>query len=109
MTAISPRDRAEFSAEKMTKISLAASERMMVGLNCFRPGQEHALHTHEGQDKLYHVVSGMGSFQVGDESLELGPGQLVLVPGGVPHAAACAGDEDMVVLVVMSPPPAPRI
>ena len=109
MEAIAALGRAEFSPEKMSKSTLAESERILVGLNCFRPGQEHAVHTHAGQDKLYHVLSGRGEFQVGDDRLELGAGELVLVPGGVPHGAACAGDEDLVVMVVMSPPPSRRV
>ena len=43
---------AKFSAEKMGKVDLFRGETMFAGLNCFEPGQEHAPHTHAGQDKL---------------------------------------------------------
>ena len=64
--AIRPIDHAVFSAEKMGKATLFRSERVLVGLNCFEPGQEHRLHTHAGQDKVYHVLSGTGVFLLED-------------------------------------------
>ena len=42
--AIRPEERAVFDAQKMGKSTLFRSERMLVGLNAFEPGQEHALH-----------------------------------------------------------------
>ena len=56
--AIRPEDHAVFNAEKMGKTTLFESERILVGLNAFEPGQEHKLHAHEGMDKVYHVLSG---------------------------------------------------
>jgi hypothetical protein len=46
--AIRPEEHAVFSAEKMGKATLFRSERILVGLNCFEPGQEHQLHAHSG-------------------------------------------------------------
>ena len=37
--AIRPRDHAVFKAEKMCKATLFESERILVGLNSFEPGQ----------------------------------------------------------------------
>jgi quercetin dioxygenase-like cupin family protein len=96
---------ARFDERGMSKATLARSERLMVGLNCFLAGQEHAPHRHQGQDKLYHVLAGRGRFRVGAETFDLGPGDLVLVPGGVEHGVANPGPERLVVLVALSPPP----
>src|SRR5574338_296158 len=41
-SAIRPERHAVFDAAKMGKATLFRSERLMVGLNCFEPGQEHA-------------------------------------------------------------------
>ena len=57
-TAIRPQDHAVYRADKMGKATLFRSERMLVGLNAFEPGQEHALHAHAGMDKLYQVIEG---------------------------------------------------
>ena len=50
-----PETLAQFNTEKMGKSTIFMSERMLVGLNAFEPGQEHALHGHANQDKVYHV------------------------------------------------------
>ena len=50
--AIRPEEHAVFRPDRMGKRTLFASERILVGLNAFEPGQEHALHAHEGMDKV---------------------------------------------------------
>ena len=57
---IRPADHASYSTAKMGKSTLFASPRLLVGLNAFEPGQEHALHVHAGMDKVYLVVDGEG-------------------------------------------------
>jgi quercetin dioxygenase-like cupin family protein len=49
---IRPLEHASFRADKMGKSTLFESPRLAVGLNCFEPGQEHALHAHRGMDKV---------------------------------------------------------
>jgi hypothetical protein len=39
---------AAFSADKSTKTDLFASGQMLVGLNCFEPGQSQKTHVHAG-------------------------------------------------------------
>lgn len=96
---------AVFNPEKMGKASLAMTERFFVGLNAFEPGQEHKLHTHAGQDKLYFVLEGRGEVTVGAEKAQLGPGDLVVVQAGEEHALRNWGPERLVVMVMMAPPP----
>ena len=57
-----PEEHAVFNSEKMAKSTLFRSEHVLVGLNAFEPGQEHALHAHAEMDKIYYVVSGRGLF-----------------------------------------------
>ena len=59
---IHPQDHARYDAKKMGKSTLYRSAQMLVGLNAFEPGQEHALHAHVGMDKVYHVIEGSGLF-----------------------------------------------
>ena len=49
---------AQFLPDKMGKATVAAGDTLFAGLNCFEPGQEHAAHTHAGQDKLYLILEG---------------------------------------------------
>jgi quercetin dioxygenase-like cupin family protein len=97
-------ERAQFSGTKMTKLDCFRSDRLLVGLNCFEPGQEQKVHTHAGADKFYLVVSGKASFVVGDRTIEARTGDLILAPEGVPHGVARAR-ERTVVLVAIAPPP----
>ena len=61
-TVIRPAEHAEWRADKMGKRTLYQSSRLLVGLNAFEPGQAHALHAHEGMDKVYQVIDGEGQF-----------------------------------------------
>ena len=69
--AIRPEEHAVYASEKMGKSTIFSSERIMVGLNAFEPGQEHKLHAHEGMDKVYHVLEGSGVFVLEDKSLPM--------------------------------------
>jgi mannose-6-phosphate isomerase-like protein (cupin superfamily) len=43
-------------------------------------------HVHEKEDELFYVLEGEHVFQVGEEEHPVGPGGLVFVPRGIPHA-----------------------
>ncbi len=44
------------------------------------------LHVHEREDELIHVLDGEHIFQCGDTEFNVGPGGIVFLPRGVPHA-----------------------
>jgi mannose-6-phosphate isomerase-like protein (cupin superfamily) len=104
-SAIRPEQHAVFDAAKMGKATLFRSDRLMVGLNCFEPGQEHALHAHAGMDKVYHVVSGSGTFVLEDREVPMAAGVLLVAPQGVPHGIRNTGRERLVVLAILAPAP----
>lgn len=43
-------------------------------------------HVHEREDELYYVLEGEHVYQCGEQEFSLGPGGLVFLPRGVPHA-----------------------
>jgi quercetin dioxygenase-like cupin family protein len=96
---------AEFSSQKMTKTTIARGESLFAGLNCFEPGQEHAPHAHAGQDKLYVVLEGDAEIQVGDEIQSVSAGGGAFAPSGVMHSVRNRGEQRLVVLAVLAPPP----
>ena len=102
---IRPEAHAVFNPEKMGKTTLFRSERVMVGLNAFEPGQEHALHAHAGMDKVYQVVSGSGVFLLEGEELPCEAGILLVAPEGVPHGIRNTGSERLVGLAILTPAP----
>jgi mannose-6-phosphate isomerase-like protein (cupin superfamily) len=100
-----PETHAVFNAEKMGKATLFASDRIMVGLNSFEPGQEHKLHAHAGMDKVYHVLEGSGVFVLEHEELTMQAGQMLIAPEGVPHGIRNTGQGRLVVLAILAPAP----
>jgi quercetin dioxygenase-like cupin family protein len=100
-----PRPSATWSAAKMGKATVFQGTAMMVGLNAFEPGQEHAAHAHAGTDKLYQVIEGRGEFTVGAAKQTCDRGALVFAPADVSHGVRNAGPGRLLVLVVMAPPP----
>lgn len=103
--AIRPEEHAVFSAEKMGKATLFRSDRIMVGLNSFEPGQAHGLHAHEGMDKVYHVLSGTGRFLLEDREIPMESGVMLVAPEGVSHGIRNDGEGRLVVLAILSPAP----
>lgn len=96
---------AKFSPEKMSKTSIAQGENLFAGLNCFEPGHEHALHAHEGQDKLYFILEGSGIVQIGEQVEELSAGDTAFAPSGVVHSIRNPGPGRLVVMAILAPPP----
>lgn len=96
---------AQFRPDRMGKNDLASGDFLFAGLNSFEPGQEHAAHKHEGQDKLYLVLEGSCDVTVGGETEGLGPGDLALARSGVVHGIRNTGTGRAVVMTVMGPPP----
>ena len=105
-TPIHPQDHAAYDATKMGKSTLYQSARILVGLNAFEPGQEHALHAHTGMDKVYHVIEGSGLFLLDAKEVPMHTGMLLVAPDGVPHGIRNTGGERLLVLAVLAPAPA---
>lgn len=104
-TPIRPESLAAFNPEKMGKSTIFHSERVMVGLNAFEPGQEHRLHAHEGMDKVYHVLEGEGLFLLEDREEPMEAGMLLVAPENVPHGIRNSSDARLIVMVVLAPAP----
>lgn len=102
---IRPTAHAAYSPQKMGKSTIFESPRMLVGLNAFEPGQEHALHAHAGQDKVYHVLEGRGLFLLADRELEMQAGDLLVAPEGMPHGVRNTGSSRLLVLAILAPAP----
>ena len=102
-TVIRPIEHAEWRADKMGKATLFQSPRLLVGLNAFEPGQEHALHAHAGMDKVYHVLEGDGVFLLQDRELPMKAGEMLVAPEGVPHGVRNTGRGRLLVLLVLAP------
>jgi quercetin dioxygenase-like cupin family protein len=103
--ALRPEEHAVFNPDKMGKATIFQSSRILVGLNCFEPGQEHKLHAHQGMDKVYQVLSGRGVFLLEDREIQMEPGVMLVAPEGVPHGVRNTGSGRLVVLAILAPSP----
>jgi mannose-6-phosphate isomerase-like protein (cupin superfamily) len=97
--------RVAFSVEKMKKVNLVETASLFCDVYCLEAGQEQAGHRHAVGDKLYYVVAGRGRIRIGDETRDVGPGDLACAPAGDEHGVANPGPERLVLLVTMAPKP----
>jgi quercetin dioxygenase-like cupin family protein len=104
-TAFRPMDHAVYDSAKMGKTTLFQSDRLLVGLNAFEPGQEHRLHGHTGMDKVYHVLAGRGVFLLEGREEAMAAGTMLIAPEGVLHGIRNTGDERLLVLAILAPSP----
>lgn len=106
MNVISLANYQQFSSEKLKKNNIFQTERFFCDVYCFEPGQEQKSHRHDQQDKVYLVLEGQGTFQVGAEKRVLEPGQGTMAPAGEEHGVKNHTDRRLRVLVFMAPNPA---
>lgn len=95
----------EFSSEKMKKTNLFNTDRMFCDLYCLEARQFQKPHAHQGQDKVYYVLEGEGTFQIDDEKQSVQKGSAVLAPAGSVHGVTNHTTEALVLLVFMAPLP----
>lgn len=46
---------------------------------------EFVMHKHDNEDELFYVIEGHLFIELRDKTLELGPGEFVIIPKGVEH------------------------
>ena len=61
------------------------------------------LHTHHNEDEYSYVLEGRVGIQLGAEDFEVGPGELVVKPRGIPHTFWNAGETPARLLELISP------
>ncbi len=94
-----------FSKEKMKKVKLFDTKNFFCDLYCLKPGQSQKIHAHQGADKVYFVLEGIGNFSIGDKNKTLKNGTAVLAPSGMLHGVVNNSDFNLTLLVFMAPNP----
>ena len=105
MKTIKLTDYQMFSSDKMKKNNIFETERFFCDVYCFEPGQEQKGHVHGAQDKVYLVLEGQGTFQVGSETRTLGAGEGTMAPAGAEHGVKNHTSGRLKVLVFVAPNP----
>lgn len=98
-------DHTGINEAKFYKSTLFRSDAILLGLNCLEPGQSQKPHDHADQDKFYFVVEGNGTFTLGDDQVQAGPGEVVWAPAGLIHGVTNPGDQRLTLLVGIAPAP----
>ena len=98
-------DIAAFSKEKMRKNGIFETERLFCDVYCFEPGQAQSVHAHDGSDKIYFVLEGVGTFRIGDSERQLGKDEFAIAESGVSHGVENRTSARLTVLVFMAPRP----
>lgn len=81
---------------------VAGLTRAVVSLARVPPGKESFLyHRHERDEEFVFILSGRGRAEIGDETVEVGPGDFMgfPAPGGPAHHLTNPYDEDLVYLM----------
>ena len=105
MDIIKVRDKVEFKAEKLNKVSLFDTDKFFCDVYCLEPGQTQKVHAHDGSDKVYYVLEGEGKFTVGSEEKILVADEITLAPSGEDHGVVNHSQDKLIILVFMAPKP----
>jgi len=61
-------------------------------------------HMHPKENHFVYIYKGRAKGTVGDVTAEVGPGQLVAIPAGMPHSFERIGDTPVEIILFSSPP-----
>ena len=84
--------------------SLVPGANMTLGTCLINPGKSNPLHRHPNCEEVLVVTSGRCVKRIGDETVELGTGESVVIPQGIPHQATAVGDEPMTCVIAYNSP-----
>jgi mannose-6-phosphate isomerase-like protein (cupin superfamily) len=85
------------------KVVPQESNGILILENTFRAKGGPAQHLHYDQEEWFYVVEGEFAFVIGQEKLELGPGDSLLAPRKVPHVWAYTGSTRGRMLIAFTP------
>lgn len=86
---------------KITGDSMAGAQ-MTFGTCFIKPGERNPLHSHPNCEELLYVVSGSCEHRLGEDTVMMGPGDVIRIPQDVRHWARAVGDEPVLALIVFS-------
>jgi pimeloyl-ACP methyl ester carboxylesterase/quercetin dioxygenase-like cupin family protein len=68
------------------------------GQSTYPSGATHENHHHPNAEEVVMVVQGRGTQVVGDDALDLGPGDICFIPRNTPHRITGTSEDDLVIL-----------
>ena len=80
------------------------AKQLEVVLGVITKGKGALPHRHPGIEQVCYMLEGQAIAEVGGERREMGPGDCVFFPAGVPHLFVAISDTPVKLLVIYSPP-----
>lgn len=77
-------------------------ERATLALHRLAPGHEPRPHAHE-HEQIVYILQGQVDFHIGEDTVRLEAGGLVVIPPNIQHYAQVVGDEAVLNLDVFTP------
>jgi mannose-6-phosphate isomerase-like protein (cupin superfamily) len=71
--------------ETYTLLDNTSLNNLVISKTILHPKKNTTGHNHVGQEEVYHFISGTGYIVVGDETITVGSGDIVLIPDGHFH------------------------
>jgi mannose-6-phosphate isomerase-like protein (cupin superfamily) len=87
---------------------LFTNEHSQVVLMSILPGEDIGREVHEAVDQVLVFVKGAGQAVVGQDTHNIGPGDMFVVPAGTEHDFTNTGSEALKLFTVYSPPEHPH-
>jgi mannose-6-phosphate isomerase-like protein (cupin superfamily) len=81
------------------------SEKVKVKITEYLPGYAHKPHVHPHQEEVIFVLSGRGATETEGRKMEIGPGSVVFVAAGEPHATYNLSDSEPLKAIIIKAPP----
>ena len=83
----------------------ATNDRLSIARARVEPGITTKLHSVEGTEERYIIAEGKGRVEIGEMAPEdVGPGDVVLIPAGIPQRITNIGDVALIFYCVCTPP-----
>lgn len=80
----------------------AGSQDLYLCRATFPAGEAHLFHYHPGREEIIYVLEGQAEQWVGSEKKLLGPGEMALIPPGVPHMTLNPGPAPLKFLAILN-------
>lgn len=93
------------SADRFTKRICFNDPQVLVFVLTFAPGQSLPPHKHPGSKVVLHVHGGSGVMVIDGQEVSVADGDVLLVTGEEELAVRNTGEQDLVLLVSLSPNP----
>jgi len=81
------------------------SKKVKINMTEYLPGYAHKLHVHPNQEEAIYVLSGKGITETKGDRREIGPGSVVFVPAGEPHATFNLSQSEPLKAIIIKAPP----